>query len=328
MTPYVDDKPHKLFVTRGSIDATYKELKRTIKKNGSIPLGIDHIKEADLNKYPILKELDLLNVGKIHDVYAKDNEIYIKEATLTNPMIRQMYDEGKLKALSSVGSICSKPCSTGKADSIAVQTKIERVDFVPKGACETCTIDNNKKSDNGIFNARLSAQKGEIMAGNENKVEIDTEKIEEQILESVEETISDTIDEKMDEKLDTLKEELLDELKKDNSDGDKKNVDAKLAKQIEEQNKRIEAMEAAKSDELAEALVESAIQAGKALPKQKGSLVEFAKSSPEAYKEHMNTIEPFVPLGKRGLEAGASNPEDKETELYLPSDHAKAKKRP
>lgn len=331
MNPYVDGKPHKLYVPSKSVPWTFKEAKRTINEDGGIPLGIDHIDQEVLDKFEILNMLDLLNVGTIHDVYAKDNEIWITEATFTNPMIQQLYDEGKLEALSAVGTIYSKPCNSGKADSIAEQTKIERVDFVPRGACKTCTIDNNK-DNTGIFNARLSAKEGGNMPeeGNQENNNEENKFDEEKFLEKVGEKIDEKIEpltkdiEKIKEKV-KLDDEDPEEEPEKNKEGESE-VTAKLAKELKEQKEKIEAMEAAKNNELADALVQSDINAGKALPKQKESLVKFAKADPEAYKEHMKNTEPFVPLGKRGLEAGAGGSDDEKTELYMPSDYAKDKK--
>lgn len=139
---YVDNKPASMHVPPESIIDTYNQMKMEIKQNESIPIGIDHLNKDTFKDNDILKKLDLLHVGDIHDIEMIDGAIVLKEAAITNPTVADLYHSGELPAFSPVGSgkvsTCPKEGIDYKLDSMV----IDRVDFVQNGGCETCIVHN------------------------------------------------------------------------------------------------------------------------------------------------------------------------------------------
>ena len=88
---FVDDKPASVHVPKDTIKKTFQLFQDEITSNGGITLGIDHIPDELLNQYPILKKMDVLNVGKITEISHDDKKIYATKSEHTNPIIAELY---------------------------------------------------------------------------------------------------------------------------------------------------------------------------------------------------------------------------------------------
>lgn len=133
-------EPTKVNVTPESLKKDYKILK----ENLPIQLGIDHLDmdASVLKKNKILQKMNLLNVGVLKDVKLENNKIRIADATITNPIIRELHDNGELNDFSIVSNMNVTPCPTGMADKVEEYSVINRVDFVGTGACKTCKVES------------------------------------------------------------------------------------------------------------------------------------------------------------------------------------------
>jgi len=140
-------RPAKVHVKPKALKRDYDILKATL----PVPLGIDHLDEETLQKNPILRKMDLLNVGVLRDVELKEDRIEITDAEITNPAIKALYDAGELPYFSPISKMFTKPCMTGQADFVEDYSVIKRVDFVEKGACTQCTTGMASDSN---FNAK------------------------------------------------------------------------------------------------------------------------------------------------------------------------------
>jgi hypothetical protein len=127
-------EPTKVYANAESVKNDYNILKQNL----PIQIGIDHLDDNVIESNKILKKMNLLNVGTIRDVKLEDNKIKITDAEITNPVIQKLYDEGELPYFSQVSRMNTKKCESGKADVIENYSVINRVDFVEKGACNTC----------------------------------------------------------------------------------------------------------------------------------------------------------------------------------------------
>ena len=136
---WLDDKPTRVHATPESVKQDYEILKQNL----PIPIGIDHLDDKTLNQNPILKKMNLLNVGSIDDVKLEDNAIRITESKITNPTVQELYDNGELTDFSFVSDMYTDKCKTGLADAVEKYSVINRVDFVEKGACKECKVDYN-----------------------------------------------------------------------------------------------------------------------------------------------------------------------------------------
>ena len=92
---WVDNEPAKVYVPKENIKSTYEQLQSRLSKEGSIPIGIDHLPDNIIEANPILAKLDLLNVGNITKIQYADDTIRIVEAELTNPLIQDLYEKGE-----------------------------------------------------------------------------------------------------------------------------------------------------------------------------------------------------------------------------------------
>lgn len=148
---WLDGKPTKVHATANSVKTNYAILKELL----PIPMGIDHLKPEVLQQNKILKKMDLLNVGVINDIELENDQIKIKDAEITNPTIQQLYDDGELPYFSFVSNMFTTPCPTGEADAVEKYSIIGRVDFVEKGACESCRTGlNSAQASNSKYNAK------------------------------------------------------------------------------------------------------------------------------------------------------------------------------
>ena len=82
---WVNNEPAKVYVPEDNVKTTYEILQSRLSKEGSIPIGIDHLPDDILEANPILAKLDLLNVGNITKIQYANDTIRIVEAEFTNP---------------------------------------------------------------------------------------------------------------------------------------------------------------------------------------------------------------------------------------------------
>lgn len=93
---YVNKQPARVRVTQDKIPDAFRAVKNEIERNGGITLGVDHFPEELLEQFPILKEMNPLNVGRALEVAADENRIYATKTEHTNPLIAELYAQGKL----------------------------------------------------------------------------------------------------------------------------------------------------------------------------------------------------------------------------------------
>ena len=283
MELYLNNEPKKVYVTPESVHDTYKDLQSTLTNDGSIPIGIDHLPEAVIQANPILKKLDLLNVGTITavDYDTENNRILIKEATLTNPLIKQLYLDGELESVSIVAPATVKTCPQDDNVLIVEKTTINRVDIVGEGACPTCKIPKPSDIESFVYARKPINTNTEV-----NDMAEDETITMENIKEMLDEALAPVT-----EKLTAIDERvaaLEDAEPNDEGEGD-------------EENEKIEAMKA----QAAEALVDAQIMAGKIVPAQKEAMTKLAQADMESFKALMKDAQVIVPLeARKGLLLG------------------------
>lgn len=159
--PYVNDKPAKLYVPEETIPQAFQVMQEKIKSEGGIPLGIDHIPNHLLNAFPILKKLNLDDIGKATEIRTDGKRIYATKSEHTNPIIAELYARGDLPAYSIQASFDSADCPTGQADYVLKGIKdIKRIDYVNEGACKACKV--GAVPDDMILTAKLSTEEKEM----------------------------------------------------------------------------------------------------------------------------------------------------------------------
>lgn len=141
-------QPVRLAAPQYSLIQNYNLMKRKIRDDGHITIGIDHLPETVLAANPILKKLldekkiNPYDVGKILDVSTDGDSIRVEKAELTDQTVQDLFDHGELNAWSVVEDIKASECLTDKADVVADYfADIERVDLVGRGGCETCLVE-------------------------------------------------------------------------------------------------------------------------------------------------------------------------------------------
>lgn len=291
---WVNNKPAKVYVPRSNPEEAYQILQSRLSKEGHIPIGIDHLPDNIIEANPILAKLDLLNVGEITEIQYTDDAIKIVEAELTNPLIKQLYDEGELDMVSIVANSTTSECPRGDYDYIVDTTDITRVDIVEKGACSECNIPKPQSSDSTVVYARYSI---------ENKKE-ETIMADEITMEAIEELLDKKLEEAtapINERLDALeKAEDPKPQKEEKEDEEKKAMEAKIADL---------------QKETATAKVESLIAAGKLLPAQKESAVALCASDAKMFESMYKDAPVLVDFNKRSMAAGSSEDEGGEEDL-------------
>ena len=150
----LDGKPVQLSAPQYSLIQNYNLMKRKIREDGHIPIGIDHISPEVIQGNPVLRklleahEIDPYDVGKILDVSTDGEQIRIENAEFTNDSVKELFLNGELTAWSVVENARTLPCPTGKADLVADYfSDIERVDLVGRGGCETCLVEGGGVPD-------------------------------------------------------------------------------------------------------------------------------------------------------------------------------------
>ena len=287
---FLNNEPQEVYVTRESVHDTYKDLQSTLTNDGSVPIGIDHLPEAVIKANPILEKLDLLNVGTITavDYNTTDDSIEIKEATLTNPLIKQLYLDGELDSVSIVAPATVKTCPQNDDVLIVEKTTINRVDIVGEGACPTCKIPKPSNVESFVYARKPINTNTEVKDMAEDET-ITMENIQEMLEEAL-----NPVTEKLtaiEERVAALEEEPADDEGKPGEEDDE--------------------IKAAKA-EAAEAVVDAQIMAGKVVPAQKEAMTKLALADMESFKALMKDAPIVVDLEARRSLLGLDDEEDDE----------------
>jgi hypothetical protein len=298
MNLWVNNEPAKVYVPKSNVKEAYDIIQSRLSKEGSIPIGIDHLPDDIINANPILAKLNLLDVGEISKIKYANDTITIVEAKLTNPQILALYEAGELDMVSIVATSNVSECPKDY-DYIVNSTDITRVDIVEKGACPTCNIPKPHNDDDTVVYARYSIKGGNTMAD-----ELTPEAIKAMLDEALK-PINERLD-KQDKAIEDIKTSM-EENGEEGGEADPKPSD--------ETNKEVEAKIAELKKESATAQVNMAIMAGKIVPAQKDSMIELCAKDSEAFAKLMEATPVTVPLDERkSLLAGESgnDPEDDE----------------
>lgn len=290
---WVNNEPAKVYVPESNVKETYQILQSRLSKEGSIPIGIDHLPDDIIKANPILAKLNLLDVGEISKIKYANDTITIVEAKLTNPQILALYEAGELDMVSIVATSNVSECPNDY-DYIVNSTDITRVDIVEKGACPTCNIPKPHDDDTVVY-ARYSIKGGNTMAD-----ELTPEAIKTMLDEALK-PINERLD-KQDKAIEDIKTSMEET---GNEEGGEKQ------KPSEETNKEVEAKIAELKKESATAQVNMAIMAGKIVPAQKDSMIELCAKDSEAFAKLMEATPVTVPLDERkSLLAGKVDDDD------------------
>lgn len=295
MDLYVNNKPAHVHVPDSNVKEAYENLQSRLSTEGSIPIGIDHLSDNIVTSNPILAKLDLLNVGNITEIEYANDTISIVEAELTNPLIRQLYEDGELDMVSIVADSTTSECPQDY-DYIVDTTDITRVDIVEKGACPTCNIPKPTDSSETVVYARYSIQEEEetIMAE-----EALTAEAVQEIIDTALNPIKEQLD-KQDKRLEAL-ESSADDSKPEDGEEETEEVKAMKAE--------IESLKAEK----AEAQVDSLIAQGKLTPAMKDASVKLCAMDSTAFDEMYKEAPVIVDLDQReSLHAGDSGNDPEE----------------
>ena len=301
MKLFVNNKPARVYVPKSNVKETYSILQSRLSKEGSIPIGIDHLPDNIIKANPILAKLDLLNVGNITKIEYTDDAIKIAEAELTNPLIKQLYDNGELDMVSIVANSTTSACPRGDYDYIINTTDITRVDIVEKGACTACNIPKPTDSSDTVVYARYAIQ---------------NEEEEKDMSDLTKEDIKAIFDESIDEKLAPMQEQINTILAREPADptGDDGNID-----DDDEKVKEMEARIADLKKESATAKVDNLIAQGKIVPAKKETMVELCASNSELFEELMKDAPVLIDLKTR-KSLLASEPDDDDDPEPTPED--------
>lgn len=154
---FIDRKPARLYTPQYTIPDTFELFKKEIEQNGGITLGIDHLPEQLVEQYPILKKLNLFDVGKITEIKHDGSKIYATKSEHSNPLIAELYARGELPAFSLVAPIDKVICENGRADFVLEKFRgIKRADYVDEGGCADCKT--GIVPDDMILTAKLSME--------------------------------------------------------------------------------------------------------------------------------------------------------------------------
>lgn len=289
---WINNKPAKVYVPPENPKQTYKELQSRLSKQGSIPIGIDHLADNIIKANPILAKLNLLDVGEITKIQYTDDTIQIVEAELTNPLIKDLYENGELEMVSIVAKSTVSECPRGDYDYIVQTTDITRVDIVEKGACAACNIPKPQNDDDTVVYARYSIYEMEEHPMSDDNL--------------TKEDIKTIFDECIEAKLAPMQEQINNIIEEQETDPEEDN----------DQVKEMEAKIAELKKESATAKVDNLIAQGKIFPAKKETMVDLCASNPETFDELMKDAPVIIDLETRtSLLAGNSDDDDDETEL-------------
>lgn len=294
---WVNNEPAKVYVPASNVKETYQILQSRLSKEGTIPIGIDHLPDDIIKANPILAKLNLLDVGEISKIKYANDTITIVEAKLTNPQILALYEAGELDMVSIVATSNVSECPNDY-DYIVNSTDITRVDIVEKGACPTCNIPKPHDDDDTVVYARYSIKGDDTMAD-----ELTPEAIKTMLDEALK-----PINERLD-KQDKAIEDLKTSINNDGQEGDPK------PPEDNKNDEKVEAKIAELKKESATAQVNMAIMAGKIVPAQKDSMIELCAKDSEAFAKLMEATPVTVPLEERkSLLAGKVDDDDDDDE--------------
>ncbi|WP_295603866.1 phage protease [uncultured Methanobrevibacter sp.] len=299
MNLFVNHEPKEVYVTRENVLNAYKDLQSTLTNDGSVPIGIDHLPEAVIKASPVLEKLDLLNVGTITAVgfNATDDSIEIKEATLTNPLIKDLYLKGELDSVSIVAPATVKTCPQNDDVLIVEKTTINRVDIVGEGACPTCKIPKPTNTEDFVYARKPINTNTEVndMAEDETITMENIQALLDEALNPVTEKLT-----AIEERVAALEEKPADD---EGKPGEEKDDEIKAAKA-----------------EAAEALVDAQIMAGKVVPAQKEAMTKLALADTESFKALMKDAPIIVDLEARRSLLTGDNGEGDEDETLTPEE--------
>lgn len=299
MNLFVNHEPKEVYVTRENVLNAYKDLQSTLTNDGSVPIGIDHLPEAVIKANPVLEKLDLLNVGTITavDYNTADDSIEIKEATLTNPLIKDLYLKGELDSVSIVAPATVKTCPQNDDVLIVEKTTINRVDIVGEGACPTCKIPKPNNTEDFVYARKPINTNTEVndMAEDETITMENIQALLDEALNPVTEKLT-----AIEERVAALEEKPADD---EGKPGEEKDDEIKAAKA-----------------EAAEALVDAQIMAGKVVPAQKEAMTKLALADTESFKALMKDAPIIVDLESRRSLLTGDNGEEDEDETLTPEE--------
>lgn len=322
---FVDDKPSTVYVPQYTIQETFNDLNTTLKREGRIPIGFDHIDEKLLKQYPLLAKINLEDVGSIYRIGTDGDKIYSLESELSNDVVKNLHEKGELPSWSIMGKFKSQPCPDGRADHIAVKTIINRPDVVEQGGCEVCTTSTepgeilitSKKSKPEMEDDEM-VEKEEKQEDNE--MDEEGEPTKEESSEAVEDKSNESEEEKQDndESVNEEEESAEEESEDDKSDELKSRMD-KLERENKELKELIEGKKPvkAKQSEDKDETVEQLIKAGKATPAQREPLMKLSASNPEAFKEYAKTLGQSVDMTVKSKFAGENKDKEEKEEKDL-----------
>jgi len=296
-------RPVRLAAPQYSLIQNYNLMKRKIKENGYIPIGIDHIPEEVLSSNPVLKKilkkqaLDPYDVGKITRVTTDGDSIRIDDAEFTNPIVQKLFENGKLEAWSVVQDVRSSKCSNEKADLVAEYFgDIDRVDLVGKGGCETCLVEpgeipegyeriNASFMEVDILTKETKDKKDEEMENNKDEhVNVDSSNKEDEKENNKDESVKDPL-EVLQDKVNRLTDTVgtLTETVTGIVEG---TIEAKLPEKVEAKLKEVDKLKMEASEAKVIAQIDGKIQAGYVTPAMKDGLVKAGLSmDPEDFTE-------------------------------------------
>lgn len=288
---FLNNQPTHAYIPPRDVQKVFNLARSKIANDGKIPIGIDHLPEDIINNNPILKKLNLLDVGYISAVEYDPtlNKTRIKEATLTNPLIKKLYDDGELEAVSIVSQVHASDCPQQEGLKVIDTERLDRVDIVAVGACESCNIP--KPTGSNMVYARKPLKEEETMA-DENIT-----------IEQIEELLDKKLDEKLEEKLEPLNEriESIEDLIEEDEADEKTPEDE--TDEVAAMRAELEALKKENAEKVAlaaaSAKVDLAIRQGKIKPCDKETMTAFAMNSSEAFDNYIKDADVIVPLGAR-----------------------------
>lgn len=284
---WVNNKPAKVYVPPENPKQSYTKLQSRLSKQGSIPIGIDHLPDNIIQANPILAKLNLLDVGEITKIKYTDDTIKIVEAELTNPLIQELYEAGELDMVSIVAKSTTSECPRGDYDYIIDTTDITRVDIVEKGACKTCHIQSTDSSDTVVY-ARYPIMEEKPMPNELSK-----------------EDIKSIFDECIDAKLAPMQEQI---------DTIIKASEPPAEPTVDEEKEEMKAQIADLQAKTATAKVDNLIASGKILPADKETNVTLCAREPELFDKLYENAPVLIDLNtKQSLFAGDSNDDPEPT---------------
>ena len=313
----VDGELKKVYVSPTELVKSADKLHERLKE-GKLPIGVDHFPPAVLEHTPILKKLDILNMGDFTGAELRDDGLYALNVTFRNNKLKELYENGEIEDVSIVAS--SKTIESNKTDYdyILKDIDIYRVDIVGKGACESCKIP--KASLATVSASYTKNLKGDVkMALEPNKEPNEPEepkngtslvkelvelmKTQNEQIKAQNEKVNRIFDEifEIDEagESDEANEDITGlnvkvKNKKAQSAGVEASGTQKILKEFQDLKKMIsdekQSLENAKID----AYIDSCIQAGKIVPNQTEVMKKLAAADFKSFSEMMKAQKPVI----------------------------------